>query len=662
MIQFLIQQITNMLLYAIFLSYITDSFTSYVNLPKCCEVGSAFVEQNNSFFCNQSENRRVVIQEHFGFNFSDAEEYECVEGLDKNLLQIKKTLNKIEVVKDISDYALRKCCPVNHLYDPITHSCEGNLTISSNGFNATFLRIGLPDCRIIYDYELKNLEDVQRDDNTSIKIRGRKYSNEKYCVDETVSSNYVVRVCETFDICESVLCLHKCCPDGQSFVNGSHCRDTFVYGMDLDRFSNFVPNISIEFAVIHGYTTGVYIPKIKNYHIDDQGNFYSFQEKLGNEVYTPEEETYCIEHATKAGRVFGHTLFRIVPQAEYIEKKFLYNRWAMVVSNIFLIITIIYYVFSKETRKVFGKTLVSFCSALFVLFVIIVYCTFKSKLNTRKTMTTCKAIGNIFNNLLQLQLLRLAASDVLRHLLDIRVRYWSSKRYSSFSNKKKRDLKRFICYSLYGWGLPLVMTVILLTFHFSDVLPPSIKIRIGETKCLIERGDGNYADILFYIIPISALETVNVVFFVKTVRYCLQVKGNIQKMSQSVDVKKKNEKFRAKKERFGLVIKLSIIMGIFYLFEVVSSFYDFKKNSIMEHVEIIWDCINCLQGLFIFIIFICKTKFFKKCNRKVAIDKIRKISLTTSTRTTAVSSERKSSRGSRSRKKSKEEAKNHEFG
>lgn len=151
--------------------------------------------------------------------------------------------------------------------------------------------------------------------------------------------------------------------------------------------------ILAEYAIIHGYKTKIYIPNARNYHLDDHGNFYSFQEKIGNEVYPPEEETYCIEHATKNGRVYGHTLFRIFPQTEYIEKKFLFNRWAMIASNIFLTITVLYYVLSKETRKVFGKTLVSFCSALFTLFVVLTYCTFKPRLNTRKTLTTCKIIG-----------------------------------------------------------------------------------------------------------------------------------------------------------------------------------------------------------------------------------------------------------------------------
>lgn len=151
---------------------------------------------------------------------------------------------------------------------------------------------------------------------------------------------------------------------------------------------------SADYAIIHGYKTKVYIPEIKNYHLDAQGNFYTFQDKIGNKVYFPEEETYCIEHATKNGRIYGHTFFRIFPQTEYImESKFLFNRWAMVVSNIFLVMTVIYYIVTKETRKVFGKTLVSFCSALFTLFIVLIYSTVKPKLNTKRTMATCKSIG-----------------------------------------------------------------------------------------------------------------------------------------------------------------------------------------------------------------------------------------------------------------------------
>ncbi|KAJ8958954.1 hypothetical protein NQ318_019725 [Aromia moschata] len=217
--------------------------------------------------------------------------------------------------------------------------------------------------------------------------------------------------------------------------------------------------------------------------------------------------------------------------------------------------------------------------------------------------------------------------------------YWtfgSTKRFSTRHEKRRRDFKRFIWYSTYGWGFPLVLTLIPLIFHYADVLPMPIRVKVAETKCLIERDDENYAEILFYITPLAVMQCANLVFFVKTVTYCLRVKGDIQKM-KSADLQKKKNKFLVQKERFGLISKLFVTMGIFFLFEVVSSFYDFKQYTVTEYLEIVWDMINCLQGLFIFIIFICKKKHFKKCKKNVAVDKLRKISLSTSTRTTGAS-------------------------
>lgn len=48
--------------------------------------------------------------------------------------------------------------------------------------------------------------------------------------------------------------------------------------------------------------------------------------------------------------------------------------------------------------------------------------------------------------------------------------------------------------------------------------------------------------------------------------------------------------------RLILILKLSVTMGISFVFEVVSSLVDFSANSQTEYVEIIWDTINCLQG------------------------------------------------------------------
>lgn len=55
--------------------------------------------------------------------------------------------------------------------------------------------------------------------------------------------------------------------------------------------------------------------------------------------------------------------------------------------------------------------------------------------------------------------------------------------------------------------------------------------------------------------------------------------------------------------RLLLIFKLSVIMGVFLLFEVVSGFTDMSKNPITKYIEIVWDTINNLQGMMSLIIF-----------------------------------------------------------
>lgn len=241
-----------MLVHVILLFLITISINtssaSYADLPKCCKVGSVFVERTGGFFCNKSENGRVVIQTHFDVDLNE-EEYECVEALNLDLFLFERTVNKSSIVKNISDRMLPKCCPLGYFYNHLAHSCVEDSRNSN--FNATFLKVGLPKCQIIYDYKFEKVDDISIDDNDYFVSKwGEKINKENYCIDETVNSNFVVRVCKHFDVCENVLCLHKCCPDGQSFVNGSNCKDTFIHGMDLNRFSNFIPDINGKYKPI----------------------------------------------------------------------------------------------------------------------------------------------------------------------------------------------------------------------------------------------------------------------------------------------------------------------------------------------------------------------------------------------------------------------------
>lgn len=201
---------------------------------------------------------------------------------------------------------------------------------------------------------------------------------------------------------------------------------------------------------------------------------------------------------------------------------------------------------------------------------------------------------------------------------------------------KKKSIKRFLLYSLYGWGVPLLLTVIPIWFYYHDILPEPIKIYMGIRRCAIERSEENYADILFRTVPLSIIQVVNLVLFFKTIKCCIEVKNNIRKISSNRD--QNNTKFLHDKERFILVIKLSIIMGSSYAFEVVSSFYDFSQTKSTKYLEIVWDIFNCLHGVFIFIIFICKRKVIDNVKTHASVQKLRKISFSSgATLTTNIS-------------------------
>lgn len=103
------------------------------------------------------------------------------------------------------------------------------ISLKNLKFSFRFARIGLPHCKLILDFKLHHANDAPS-----------KISAEDYCVDDTVDNRQVMRVCTSdFDVCKTTKCIHKCCPDGHSFANGSFCKPTHSKGVDLN-FSKFI--------------------------------------------------------------------------------------------------------------------------------------------------------------------------------------------------------------------------------------------------------------------------------------------------------------------------------------------------------------------------------------------------------------------------------------
>ncbi|CAH1998808.1 unnamed protein product [Acanthoscelides obtectus] len=554
----------------------------------------------------------------------------CIETFETAVAVFHRTGNGYKHKENITNQVIRKCCPRNFCYDSQRHTC----TNSSLGRNTlvSFSPIGLFHCLVIMDYKISSTSNAFNEINRThmlVNDLSRVVSKDSMCFDKETSGEYIIRICEDLKICEAMRCIHKCCPDGHSFVNGSKCEKTWIHGINLELFSGAVEDFQDNFAIIHGYSPLYPIQHYMKYRINSRGTFF-VSDRDGNKTYLASERSYCFEHATKGGRTLGYVLFRFFPNIEDVplDTKFMVNRWAMAISVVFLLITSLFYIFTKETRKVFGKCLVSLCFSLLILFVMLAaYIPFKKNLLEKRYSHVCKSVGFLitylsFSCFIWFQVL---CFDIYRT--------FGSSSNQIVVDKKKRNMRRFLYFSLYGWGVPLLLTSLPALFHYKDVLPAPIRVEVAVTKCIIEKRDGNYAEIVFRIIPLTIIQVADIILFVKTIRYCLKVRKDIQKLSENNSKKKR---FSVKQERLVLVIKLSVTMGMLFLFELISSFVDFKMNPTTANIEIIWDVINCLQGLFIFIIFVCKKKTFEGCKKRIDIDRLRKISLTSNTRVTSV--------------------------
>ncbi|GFT31496.1 probable G-protein coupled receptor Mth-like 2 [Nephila pilipes] len=167
------------------------------------------------------------------------------------------------------------------------------------------------------------------------------------------------------------------------------------------------------------------------------------------------------------------------------------------------------------------------------------------------------------------------------------------------SHNKKRN--HFIIYSIYSWGMPLIITSISVVIDNIEGVPYWIKPNYGRRDiCWITN---NIAKAIFFSIPAFTLILANGVFFVMT---AFIIRNNT--MKNVSDQHKQTVRLN-----FILYVRLGFMMGATWLIGIIAII---SRNSILW---IIFDLLNSLQGLFIFLLFTCSRKVFKHVRQKISI-------------------------------------------
>ena len=179
---------------------------------------------------------------------------------------------------------------------------------------------------------------------------------------------------------------------------------------------------------------------------------------------------------------------------------------------------------------------------------------------------------------------------------------WSTFRQLGGSEFRYRNQKkRFYYFNLYSWGLPGLVTAVTLTIHS---LPEEKTVAIvtpgfGDGTCFLH---GYQALFAYFHGIIAAILVINTLFFMASA-YALLF--GIWAPSRDTD----NGTRSNTRQMFGIVVELFLVMGLTWLADVVSLAISWNHGYAYSGWEIvIFDIINSLQGLGIFLVLICKQR------------------------------------------------------
>lgn len=96
---------------------------------------------------------------------------------------------------------------------------------------------------------------------------------------------------------------------------------------------------------------------------------------------------------------------------------------------------------------------------------------------------------------------------------------------------KDKENRKFLFYSLYAWGVPLVISLIIFVVDFFQLFDKVYLPNFGESTCWFSQN--TFGHIIYFMLPVGALVLSNFVLFILTTKQCNKVKKEIFKMQNS---------------------------------------------------------------------------------------------------------------------------------
>ncbi|XP_060865534.1 G-protein coupled receptor Mth2-like isoform X1 [Metopolophium dirhodum] len=405
--------------------------------------------------------------------------------------------------------------------------------------------------------------------------------------------------------CETGACIRKCCPENWAYVEGGKCSALNASLGDMFEVPEFVN----ENGTVSVYKKGLFhltygklkcadkyrltpsLNKTDSFRITKSGWLLN---ESGATIAPPDK--FCLES-------FAADNFQTLPVVCSLEMEYeatggnIVYTIGMILSLPFLFSTFLVYALIRDLRNLHGKSLMCHVATLMVAYTSLITVQFISDL-VNEEWCVFLAYAVQFSFLASFFWLNVMCFDL----------WWT---FSGFrplrGNVHEHEAKKFIIYSIYAWGSTALITII--TYGMEKYLPAADPIRpeFGNHSCWFS---SSTATLLYFYGPIGILLLSNLLMFIHTAIMIVKHMSDARVLSGTESRRNVDHE----KQRFMLYLKLFIVMGVNWLAEIIS--WASGSNG-FEKYWYVTDIGNSLQGVLIFLIFVCKKRVLNLLNKKL---------------------------------------------
>ncbi|XP_054271852.1 probable G-protein coupled receptor Mth-like 1 isoform X1 [Macrosteles quadrilineatus] len=526
---------------------------------------------------------------------------------------------------------LPKCCPsgmqmagdgkscvedagVNLHYNVTNSILPDTLTVVINDMNVSYLLEHRSKFNCVRqevfvikdDLEVRGEEVVVTDDHGDpwVLARGEMCVDSLHLPGLVPERLYVALLCPD---CKRFQCVHKCCPESKDLQVSDDGGMVDCVPSDTSWTDDVLRRDNRRPFLIHGFpecSNQLYLEYTSSWNVQDD-------HLLLGEARVPRAH-YCVDRTSRGSALLACRLPPTLKPAVY--------GGLFVLGAVFLGITLVLHLWLPELRKsLHSRVLVAHVACLLAGYVGLAVVNLAPL-----PAPSCACSVTAFT----IQFAILAAMFWLNVMCVDIAWTFSGLRAPKGSQSLDSDGHKFIYYSLFAWGGSAAFSGITAFLEFSPAVPSMSKFKpsFGTTRCWFEHWE---SVLLLVYGPMGLLLMANLALFIYTAGKIRQTHRDTANIVQHAGSKLRQDTNRLldvesiyngttanKTIRFSLYLKLFGLMGVTWVFELIS-----WVAGGSESYWYVTDAINALRGVFIFILFCCKEKVLGLVKAKLHIGK-----------------------------------------